>query len=262
MSKDSEKNIGRLSATIKSDFLTSHQELANIEGNLLSAAAGMEAHTILITSAVEEEGKSVTALNMAYALATFADARVLLIDGNLYAPSLCSLFHIQDSPGLSDIILALEKKSALPKRNDLFHATEIDNLYLMSSGAQVDKNIDVYKSISFEHKLSHVKDQFDYVIFDGPAFLGSSSVSQIAHYFDGMILVVKCESTTWEVVKLVKNKISQVGGKLFGAVLSRREYYLPKILYKGWWDVQATIITIINADFSAGIDGLRTQSGH
>ena len=231
---DSEK-IGRLSATIKSKFLTSHNELSNIEGNLLSAASGQESVTILISSAVEQEGKSIAAISMAYALATFADARVLLIDGDLYSSSLSSLFHIKHSPGLSDLILAHEKSpSHVPKKSDLYHSTEFENLFLLPGGSPVKNNIDVFKANSFQHKLSHFKDQFDFVIFDGPPFLGSSSVSQIAQYFDGVILVVQCESTTWEVVKLVKNKIIQVGGNIFGAVLNRREYYIPKMLYKGW----------------------------
>ena len=263
---DSEKT-GRLSATIKSKFLTSHSELSNIEGNLLSAASGQESVTVLITSAVEQEGKSIAAISMAYALATFADARVLLIDGDLYSSSLSSLFHIEQSPGLSDLILGHEKSDLyhslsslfhikqspedsdlmpaeeispshippnIPKESDLYHLTEFDNLFLLPGGSPVKNNIDVFKEDSFQHKLNHFKEQFDFVIFDGPPFLGSSSVSQIAHYFDGLILVVQCESTNWEVVKLVKNKITQVGGNIFGAVLNRREYYIPKILYKGW----------------------------
>lgn len=233
-SGDSGNNIGRLSATIKSNFLTSHGELANIDGNLLSAATGQESRTILISSSVEQEGKSITALSMAYALATFEDVRVLLIDGNLDATSLSGLFDIKSTPGLSDLVLAQEVHSAhLPKKNDLYHSTEFDNLFLLTGGTPIEKSIDVYKARSFEYKLSHFKDQFDFVIYDGPPFLGSSSVSQIAHYFDGVILVIKSESTTWEVVKLVKEKIHKVGGKLLGAVLNRRKYYLPKMLYKG-----------------------------
>lgn len=232
-SGNSGTNTGKLSARIKSRFLTSHGELSNIDGNLISAAAGQEPGTLLITSAIEQEGKSITALSMAYALATFEDARVLLIDGHLEKARLAKLFHVKTSPGLSDLVLAREN-SNIPKPSELFHSTEFDNLYLLPAGSNAYKSIDVYKAHSFEHKLCHLNDQFDYVIFDAPPFLGSSSISQIAHYFDGVILVIACESTTWEVAKLVKNKINNVGGKLFGAVLNRRDYYIPKMLYKGW----------------------------
>lgn len=201
------------------------RELSTVEGNLLSAARDREVKTILVTSSTNFEGKTVSAIHMAYGLATETNAKVLLVDANLHSPKLYELFDVDSSPGLSDLFISKTEFS------DVIRETEDKNLMIMPHGTEITNILDVFRSKFFKEKLDFLRQNFDYVIFDGGSTLGSSDASVIAKHFDGVILVVECEKTRKEVFLQAKEKINNVGGHVLGTVLSKRKYHIPKILY-------------------------------
>jgi Mrp family chromosome partitioning ATPase len=83
----------------------------------------------------------------------------------------------------------------------------------------------------FAGKLKSLMARFDYVVFDGDSLLTSSNASMIVKHFDGVVLVVECERTKWEVLRLAREKVQNVGGNVLGVVLNKRRYYIPRGLY-------------------------------
>jgi Mrp family chromosome partitioning ATPase len=79
--------------------------------------------------------------------------------------------------------------------------------------------------------LAGWKEKFDYVVFDGDSAMASSEAVILAKQFDGVVFVVECEKTKWEVLELAKEKITNVGGNILGVVLNRRRFYIPRGLY-------------------------------
>ena len=79
--------------------------------------------------------------------------------------------------------------------------------------------------------MASLRSRFDYVFFDTGPVLNSSDVALMARHFDGVIVVVECERTKWEVLELAKAKIVNVNGKILGVVLNKRQYYIPAGLY-------------------------------
>jgi len=219
------KQDTKLSQNFKTLLMRNLGELSKVQGNILSAAENREIKTIFITSCNSFEGKTVTALSMAYALSTEARAKVLLVDANLYSPKIYELFNLDSAPGLSDLILSNAKYSEAIKK------TEYDNLFLMPHGTEISNPLQVFTSQLFENRLGFLKQNFDYTIFDGPSVLGFSDVSVIARYFDGVIFVIECEKTRWEVLREAKENIEKVGGNILGVVLNKRKYYIPRVLY-------------------------------
>lgn len=228
------------------------RELSTVEGNILSAARDREIKTILVTSSTNFEGKTISAISMAYGLATETNAKVLLVDGNLHSPKLYELFEVNSAPGLSDLFISKKEKYSDAMRksdvdsvpglsddlyvskaeySDVIRKTEDENLMIMTHGSETTSTLDVFKSKLFKEKLDFLRQKFDYVIFDGRSILGSSDSSVVAKYFDGVILVVECEKTRREVFLQAKEKINNVGGFVLGAVLSKRKYHIPKMLY-------------------------------
>lgn len=217
--------VGTLKGDVKSLLMANVKEFSAVEGNLLSVARGKEVKTIFITSCNPLEGKTVSAISMAYALATEANARVLLIDGNLHSPKIHELFGVDPAPGLSDLVLSKFDY------NDVIRKTGIESLIIMPCGADSINKIDVFESGMLKVKLDSLKQRFDYTIFDGHAVFGSSDPTHIAKFFDGIIFVVECEKTKWEVVQQAKEKILNAGGNILGVVLNKRKYYIPQKLY-------------------------------
>lgn len=220
------KQVGVLSKKLKEILQKNVGELHAIKGNLLSVSKNKKIKTILVTSSKPAEGKTVTAINMACGLSE-AKAKVMLIDGNLQKPCIHKMFNVSETPGLSDIFTSNQEFN-----NDVLRETEYKRLSVMPCGTKIDNTFDVFKIDAFKEKLDSMKKDFDYVILDGHSILSSSDVPLVAKHFDGIIMVVECEKTKWEVVQQAKEKLNNVGGNILGIVLNKRKYHIPRIFYK------------------------------
>lgn len=201
--------------------------LAGVQGSIVSAAENHEIHTILVTSSNRGEGKTVTATGMAYSLASHANAQVLLIDGNFASPKIHEHFGVPRSPGLSEY---LTTDAGL---EDVASRTDDPRIMILPNGSARLTLFDITRAQPFLQRLVSLKGKFDYVIWDGSAVFSSSDASIVASLFDGVILVVECERTRWEVVQDAKERLVKAGGKILGVALNRRRYYIPKAIYAG-----------------------------
>lgn len=230
-------------------------ELGTIQGNLLSAAGGAGVRTILVTSSRPGEGKTTTAAFLGHGLAQATQSRVILVDGNLRAPRLHQLFGAQNHPGLVDLLRgawqhgALEgetradepvspfadTKTALMKApvriSESLRCTELPNLWVLPCGSNPQENGYAFDAGGIAVILRELTKRADYVIVDADSVLTSSETWVLGRIFDGILLVVECAKTKWEVLELTREKIAKVGGRVLGVVLNKREYYVPNALY-------------------------------
>jgi len=219
------KQIAKLSPKLSALIKRNQGELSKVQGNILSAAENREIKTIVVTSCHASEGKTITAITMGYALSTGANARVLLVDANLHSPQIYELLNLDSAPGLSDLFISNANYKEVIRRS------EFSNLMIVPHGTEISNSLQVFTSELFENKLNFLKQNFDYIIFDGPSVFGSSDISVIAKYFDGIILTVECEKTRWEVLREATENIEKAGGNILGTVLNKRKYYIPRVLY-------------------------------
>lgn len=218
---------GVLDAGVKQVLMENFGALSGVQGSLVSAAENRDVRSILVTSSNRGEGKTITAIGMAYALSNHANAQVLLVDGNFSAPAIHQRFGIRQQPGFADYLtseIGLE---------EVVCATDDPRLLLMPNGGGGTTLFDVIRSRSGAQRLDALKAKFDFVICDGSSVFGSSDASIVASNFDGMVLVVECERTRWEVVQDAKERLTKAGGKILGVALNKRRYYIPKALYSG-----------------------------
>ena len=203
--------------------------LAALEGNLLSAAKGTGVKALFFTSCRAKEGKTTAAVTVAHSLASQGNQRVLLADGSLRTSSLNEVFGIDEgTPGLTDYLLS---KAPLEK---VSKSTEVENLTVIPKGTGLQGNSvgAVFGSDNFKAKLEALKEKYDYVIFDGDAVFSSSNAALLARHFDGVVFAVEYGKTKWEVLRLANQKMVDVGGRVLGVVLNKREYRIPRGLYE------------------------------
>jgi capsular exopolysaccharide synthesis family protein len=210
---------------IKELFKEKMNEFYSIKGQLLSVAGNRTIKTILVTSCYPNEGKSTTTLSISYALTDETDFKVLLIDGNFRAPVLHKYLNMERSPGFSDLFLS-ENETRISLK-----PTENESLVVIPNGSAVTNPIRILNEDIFKEKLDTLGEGFDYIITDGTSIFGFSDILITAKYFDGIILVVECERTRWEVVQEAKERLENVGGSILGVVLNKRNYYIPKAIY-------------------------------
>ncbi len=200
-------------------------ELSALESNILSAAKGNPVKTLFVTSSRQGEGKTTAALAMAYALATRAAGRVALVDGNLGNPTLHECFQVGDSPGLLDYLVSRAEIT------EIVVDTEYSRLAIIPLGGAVTNVAGAFAPQVFKGKLDALASQYDYVVIDGDSVLSSSNAAIMAQHFDGVLLVIECEKTKWQVLQLAREKVEGVGGNVLGVVLNKRHHYIPRGLY-------------------------------
>lgn len=204
---------------VKRQLARSERELGMVEGNLSSA--GKELKTLYFTSCFDGDGKTISAMYAAYGLASHGE-RVLLIDSNVGKPAMQRYFQTH-GPGLAEIIAG-----AVPVELAL-HATQQKGLDYIPAG-----NLPAGAHISnraMKELLELLKDYYRYIIVDGSSVFSSSEATRMASAVDGLVLVVACEQTRWEVAQSAEEKITSAGGKVIGISMNRRRFYLPRRIY-------------------------------
>ncbi len=198
-------------------------QLRDIEGVLLSTAPN--ARTLYVMSSFPGEARTMTALQLAYALSMNKTARVLLVDGNPTKKPLTGLFGISSMRGFSDFMHA---ESTL---EECVHATSYADLFVMPFGTRTEDFFAYIRKETFPEALKKLQGEFDYVIMVGSAGMRTYEAPFIGSQFDGVILAIECEKTKWEVVQVVLEKLHALNANIIGAVITYRQFYIPRFLY-------------------------------
>jgi len=182
-------------------------------------------NALMITSALANEGKTLTALNLAVAITQGIHETVLLVDCDLRRPSLHKLLGIDVKYGLSDY---LTKNVDLSK---LLVKTEISKLTLLLAGNPPQNPSELLASEKMQDLVKELKTRYNnrYVIFDSTPLLPTTDPSVLGPQVDGIILVVQAGRTPREDVanalKLLEG-MNVLGVVLNGlSTISRRYYY-------------------------------------
>jgi len=163
-------------------------------------------NTIMITSAVDGEGKSVTAINLAVSLAQEIDHSILLIDADLRSPLLHEYIGIKPKYGLSEYLSRDDIK--VP---DILIKTGIGNLVLLAAGGKAKNPVELLSSEKMKNLIKELKHRYvdRYVIIDTPPILPFAEAIAIGSYVDGVIFVVKegqaQQKTIQDAINLIKD---------------------------------------------------------
>jgi protein-tyrosine kinase len=173
--------------------------------------------TIMVTSAVAGEGKTFAVSNLGQSLVRQKDRRVLIIDGDLRASRQHVTLGAPASPGLSDF---------LGGTADLFSAIQfgpIENLCLIPGGSSrtAREPSDLLSGPEFKHLLDLVTPIFDWILIDTPPVVPVADASMIASHCDGVLVVVKANSTDIQLAQKACQEFQEKN--LIGVLLNRVE---------------------------------------
>ena len=141
-----------------------------------------------VTSSMRGEGKSTTAVNLAYVFAE-KGSKVLLIDGDLRIPSVAKKLQIDGTPGLADLLRGKGKESFC------FQNYLLDNWFILPSGDIPPNPSELLGSNRMENVLNQLREIFDYIIIDLPPVNLVSDAVSISRLISGMIVVIREEYT-------------------------------------------------------------------
>jgi protein-tyrosine kinase len=170
--------------------------------------------TVMVSSAVEAEGKTTTAANIALTLSHSHQRRVLLIDGDLRRPSLHTLFQENNRDGLGDYLRGFGRSRTRPA----IHALS-PNLSLLTAGRPTSDPMGALVSPEMKEVIDDAAEHFDWVVVDTPPVALLSDANLLASMIDVAILVVRASSTAFPLVQRARQAIGPE--RILGVVLNR-----------------------------------------
>ena len=187
-------------------------------------SSGKRPKTLAVTSAIPDEGKSMTAANLAITLA-WTGARVLLIDADLRHGLLHERLNTSSSPGLSDVL-----RGQTPWRQALV-PTGTPNLTLLPCGSPHRHPGELLAAPAKEALLNEIIPQFDYVIFDTVPVMAADDISNLASSVDGVLVVVRAGYTSGRVARAAMDLLRQRKANILGIVFNAVGTYSSDYYY-------------------------------
>lgn len=184
----------------------------SLRTNLVFSLPEDECKIIEITSSTQNEGKSITAINLAIALAKNG-AKVVLIDCDLRLPTVAQKLKIKQKPGLTNLLFGLN--SAL----DVIyhHPCGID---VIPAGDLPPNPSETLGSSRMATVLEFMKNHYEYVILDVPPIGVVTDAAVLAPKVSGIVLVVRQGLASFEGVDTAIRKLQIANGNLLGFVLT------------------------------------------
>jgi capsular exopolysaccharide synthesis family protein len=192
-----------------------------VRTSILLSTPKMPPKVIAISSALPNEGKTVSCINLAISF-TQLGKKVLVLDGDLRKPRMHKILNLKNTPGLSTYLVGRAK---LP---DIIYKTHIPNLYVIPSGPISPNPAELIDSEVMANILVKFNQEVDFIFIDTPPLIGLVDPILVGKHSDGMILVTWGGKTNRDVVEKAKEELAQFNIRLLGVILNKIDFKREK----------------------------------
>jgi len=197
-----------------------------------SFADDHDCHIIGLSSALSGEGKSLTAVNVAYTLSQL-DKKVLLIDCDMRRPTLAEKLNIKKYPGLSNY---LTRQGSLDELLQVCEMKQGENAFhVITAGQNPPNPVELLSSPRMQNALEQLRKVYDYVILDLPPVGEVSDAMTVSQYTDGILLVVRQNYCDRHVLSDTVQQFDFVNAKTLGVVFNCTSESSGKGYYKKYY---------------------------
>ena len=183
------------------------------------------ARSVMVTSAVASEGKTLTATNLALTLSQSYQRRVLLVDADLRRPRMREMFALPDTEGLTDSLNS-------PRDGKLPVHQVSSTLWVLGAGTAVPDPMSLLVSPAMKDLLDQAGQSFDWVVVDTPPIAILPDANLLASMIDTALLVVSARTTPYPLAQRAALAIGPQ--RILGVVLNRAEHLaVPLYNYYG-----------------------------
>lgn len=184
---------------------------------------------IQVTSAGPQEGKTITAANLATVMAQ-SGSRVLIMDCDMRKPRIHEIFGMPNSNGLSDLLLNGDEGFSFIKK------TRVPNLDLVACGTIPANPSELLGSKRMQRFLTLLGEKYDRIIMDSPPVLAVTDSIVLSRLVEGIILVVGAGASSKNGVTRAVELLKEVNARICGAVLNnlnvdKERYYYSRYYY-------------------------------
>lgn len=175
---------------------------------------GRDRKVVLVTSPGPAEGKTTTAANLAVVYG-LAGHRVCLVDTDLRRPTLHRVFGLENSEGLTNLLLARE-----PDLERAVQRSVYTNVSVVTAGPLPPNPSELLGSARMQETLDRLKERFDIVLLDSPPALVVTDASVLSTLVDGLLVVARAGRTRRGALHATIQELAQSGRPIAGVVLN------------------------------------------
>jgi len=189
-------------------------------------------NTILVTSALPGEGKTLTSINLAFTFARDFKHTVLLVDADMRRPSVHKYLGTNTGAGLVDYLVDGRPLS------EIITWPGVEKMALIPGGAPIKESAELLGSPSMRELVADLKSRYPerYIIFDAPPILTGADVQTFVPLVDHIIIVVQAERTSMDDIARALHFLPEE--KILGFVLNRSKTALHSY-YKSYYSQEA-----------------------
>ena len=190
------------------------EQIRRVRNKLVTMNPDGASKSLVVTSSIRGEGKTVTAINLALAFAEFERTQVLLVDADLRSPSVEEYLNLTPGPGFADVLM---------DRCELSRAIRVcgfRNLSVMGAGSQLGGPSEIITGPKVDELFDRVKEQFQYVIVDTSPVMPSTDASVMAARADGTLVVVRLEHSPKSLTKDAVRNLQDMGANVMGTFVT------------------------------------------
>ncbi|MBZ9687735.1 CpsD/CapB family tyrosine-protein kinase [Clostridium estertheticum] len=188
----------------------------NLKNNVQLLSLEKELKIIMIASAGSNEGRTITASNLAAVMAE-SGKKTILIDCDSRKPNLHNMFGVSNESGLSNILLGQVKF------DEAEWVTKQENMYVLTAGIKTINQAELLSSDKLNKFLQGLKESFDYIIIDTPPVTLAGDAKIISKYADACVYVVGIGEVDKKVVMKGKEILDSVGATFLGVVFNKTD---------------------------------------
>lgn len=206
--KNSELDQAALSFQLRESYKTAR---TNIDYSIIKKGC----KKVAFTSSSKGEGKTLTAMNVASALAQKMGTKVIVVECDLRRPHVHAALKLTPTPGLTNYIndgVELE---------DIIKPTHIENLNAICYGAIPPNPSELLSSDVMASLIKRLEQEYNYIIFDTPPIGVVVDAMPVIKLTDGVVVVAKNNATTYPQLDKTIDLVKRSGGKMLGVIINR-----------------------------------------
>ena len=196
----------------------------SLRSSLIFMPNQTELKTLIVTSAIPNEGKSTITSNLAITMAA-AGARVLLVDADLRRGDIAALFDIDGRQGLSNVLRGeVNWKTCIQKGPK-------ESLHIIPRGPTTNQSGELLLLPIVPKLLEEWKAVYDLVIFNTAPILATDDTPTLAPNFDGTLMVIRASFTSARLTRNALNSLYQRQVNVLGLILNCVDTEVPGYYY-------------------------------
>ncbi len=196
-----------------------------LRGSIMHGSRGKKVKSVLVTSALEDEGKTMVSCNLAVSIAQSIDPYVLLIDGDVRRPSVQKMLGLKKSQGLTDYLMSGKPLS------DYLMKGILDKMTVLQAGSTVRNPAELMTSEKMQHLIEEARNRYAdrLIVIDSPPVNLAAETLVLARQVDAVVLVVRYGISDKNAVDEAVNKLGKE--KILGVVFNGFEITPRKYTY-------------------------------